>query len=135
MPARIRVVVAPSAVQDLEEMLAWYAETGVPDIGGRLFKEILGLVEGLTRNPEMGRMVPEFGAAFLRELIHPPFRIVYRRHGSEIQVVRVWRSERMLRIEDDSVTKAHDSTGSRAYGVAKSDKQRKRADPSGPADR
>ena len=30
------------------------------------------------------------------ELIHPPFRIVYRRGAAHIQVIRVWRSERLL---------------------------------------
>jgi hypothetical protein len=36
--------------------------------------------------------------AFLRELIHPPFRIVYRRAPERAWIVRVWRSERLLRL-------------------------------------
>jgi hypothetical protein len=28
--------------------------------------------------PESGRIVSEFGVANLREIIHPPFRIIYR---------------------------------------------------------
>lgn len=32
----------------------------------------------LDDQPEIGRIVRELGQAFLRELIHPPFRIVYR---------------------------------------------------------
>ncbi|MDJ0891444.1 MAG: type II toxin-antitoxin system RelE/ParE family toxin, partial [Gammaproteobacteria bacterium] len=32
----------------------------------------------------------------LRELIRPPFRIVYRRDPKHVRVVRVWRSERPL---------------------------------------
>lgn len=46
----------------------------------------------------MGRMVPEFGQPFLRELIQPPFRIVYRRDKGRVRVVRVWRSERLLQL-------------------------------------
>ena len=47
-------------------------------------------------NPEMGRIVPEFDRQFVRELIHPPFRIVYRREPKRVRIVRVWRSERLL---------------------------------------
>jgi toxin ParE1/3/4 len=48
--------------------------------------------------PEIGREVPELGLAQLREVIHPPFRIVYRLDDERVRVVRVWRSEPLLRI-------------------------------------
>jgi toxin ParE1/3/4 len=54
-------------------------------------------VERLADFPESGRIVPEFGIVHLREIIHPPFRIVYRLdHG--VRIVRVWRSERALKM-------------------------------------
>ena len=55
-------------------------------------------------DPDMGRIVPEFGPQFLRELIHPPFRIVYRREPKYVRIVRIRRSERLLRLTpgDDS---------------------------------
>jgi toxin ParE1/3/4 len=34
----------------------------------------------------------------LREVIYSPFRIIYRLDESRIRVVRVWRSERILKI-------------------------------------
>jgi hypothetical protein len=37
-------------------------------------------------------------------LIHPPFRIVYRRDTKRVRIVRVWRSERLLHIDSDSKT-------------------------------
>lgn len=45
----------------------------------------------------MGRIVPEFDQRFLRELIRPPFRIIYRRDPKHVRIVRVWRSERLLK--------------------------------------
>ncbi|MDZ7799805.1 MAG: hypothetical protein U5K81_03285 [Trueperaceae bacterium] len=42
--------------------------------------------------------MPEFDQPFLRELIHPPFRIVYRRDPQRLRIVRVWRSERLLHL-------------------------------------
>ena len=49
----------------------------------------------------MGRIVPEFDQPFLRELIRPPFRIVYRRDPRRVRVVRVWRSERLLNVPNE----------------------------------
>jgi hypothetical protein len=43
-------------------------------------------------------VVPEFDQPFLRELIHPPFRVVNRRDAQRVRIVRVWRSERLLHL-------------------------------------
>ncbi|MEE4173724.1 MAG: type II toxin-antitoxin system RelE/ParE family toxin [Xanthomonadales bacterium] len=88
---------AESALLDLEAVIDWYDEQGVPQVGQRLVEEVFARVEALVDHPELGRIVPEFGQAFLRELIHPPFRIVYRLDPGKVRVVRVWRSERLLR--------------------------------------
>ena len=85
-----------SALVDLETMRQWYAEQGAPNIGDRFVADIFNRIEALRDHPDMGRVVPEFEQPFLRELIHPPFRIVYRRDPGQIRVARVWRSERLL---------------------------------------
>ncbi len=95
---QITVSFADSALRDLEEIKIWYRKQDVSEIGERLVSEIFQQVESLIDHPEIGRIVPEFGQTFLREIIHPPFRIVYRRDTSRVQVVRVWRSERLLRL-------------------------------------
>ncbi len=97
MPA-ITIRFAESAVADLEEIKRWYAEQDVPDVGDRLISEIFERVETLRDHPDIGRVVPEFDQPFLRELIHPPFRIVYRREPKHVRIVRVWRSERLLQL-------------------------------------
>ena len=74
----IAITFAESALTDLEEIGTWYAEQGVPEVGTRLVLEVFERVEALADHPDMGRIVPEFSQPFLRELIHPPFRIVYR---------------------------------------------------------
>ena len=94
----ITIGFAESAVLDLETIKRWYAEQGVPEVGDRLVTEIFDRIEALRDHPEMGRMVPEFGQTFLRELIQPPFRIVYRHEQRTVRVVRVWRSERQLHL-------------------------------------
>jgi plasmid stabilization system protein ParE len=93
---------AESAVADLEELNAWYTEQGVPEVGDRIVSEIVESIEALADHPDMGRIVPEFDQPFLRELIRPPFRIVYRRAPRQVWIVRVWRSERLLSIAERS---------------------------------
>lgn len=97
MPA-IDIRFAESAIADLEEIERWYLEQGVPHIGDRLVAEIFDRIQVLRDHPGSGRMVPEFRRKSLRELIHPPFRIVYRREANRIRIVRVWRSERILHL-------------------------------------
>ena len=87
---------AESAIADLEAIKTWYTEQGVPDVGERFVIDIVTRIEALRDHPEMGRIVPEFDQPLLRELIHPPFRIVYRRDPKHVRIVRVWRSERLL---------------------------------------
>ena len=98
MPGRARISFAASAVADLEAIRAWYAGRQVPEVGGRLLREIVAQVERLADIPESGRVVPEFGLVQLREIIHPPFRIIYRLGENRVRVVRVWRSERQLEL-------------------------------------
>jgi len=98
----ITVAFAESALRDLAEIRNWYADQGVAEVDDRLVVEIFQLVERLVDHPDMGRVVPEFDQPFLRELIHPPFRIVYRRDPVRVRVVRVWRSECLLRLSPDT---------------------------------
>ena len=101
---RVVVSFAESALRDLEEIKAWYAGQGVPDIGERLVAKVLQRVETLVEHPDIGRIVPEFEQSFLRELIHPSFRIVYRHDARRVRIVQVWRSEGRLHLDPDSTT-------------------------------
>jgi plasmid stabilization system protein ParE len=96
--AKVAIRIAESALADLESIRTWYAEQDVPEVGERLIGEIVASIEALVDHPDMGRIVPEFDQCFLRELIRPPFRIVYRRDPAHVRVVRVWRCERLLEL-------------------------------------
>jgi len=101
MAGTMPITFAESAVQDLEDILAYYADQAMPKIGSRLVAEIIADIELLASQPRMGRMVPEFEQNFLLELIRPPFRIVYRVDRDQVRIVRVWRSERLLKLPQD----------------------------------
>lgn len=96
MKGKARISFAAAAVADLEDILRFYAEQQVPHVGQRLVAEIVAKIEHLADYPDMGRVVPEFGLEYLREVILPPFRIIYRHDGGRVRIVRIWRSERKL---------------------------------------
>jgi len=48
----------------------------------------------LRKHPRIGRIVPERAAAGYREIVLPPYRLVYLIAGSQIQVLRFWHSRR-----------------------------------------
>lgn len=98
MAGTIPITFSESAVQDLEDILAYYADQAMPQVGSRLVAEIITDIELLSSQPRMGRMVPEFAQDFLLELIRPPFRIVYRVDRDQVRIIRVWRSERLLKL-------------------------------------
>lgn len=93
---RTTLTFAESALQDLEAVLTWYEEQGAPRVGRRLLDDVFTRVDALLDHPQLGRVVPEFDQPFLRELIRPPFRIVYRVDPGKVRIVRVWRSERLM---------------------------------------
>ena len=94
----MKVRFTESAINDLRELLLYYEEQLVPQVGQRFVTEILDRIEILTDNPDIGRVVPEFSTDDIRELIHKPFRVVYLRESSTIFIIRVWRSERILEL-------------------------------------
>ena len=101
MPKKRSITFAISAFDDLESIRAWYRDQQqVPEVGDRLVKEIISQIERLADFPESGRVVPEFNIENLREIIFAPFRIVYRLDGNKIKIVRIWRSERLLKISE-----------------------------------
>ncbi|MCL2438606.1 MAG: type II toxin-antitoxin system RelE/ParE family toxin [Coriobacteriia bacterium] len=93
----ISVEIVESAAADLEDILDWYREELVPDVGIELVKKVRKRLTQLQSFPEIGREVPEFNDPTIRELIEPPFRIVYHFDGEIASVVKVWRSERLMK--------------------------------------
>jgi plasmid stabilization system protein ParE len=95
--AQVKVDLARSALGDLENIIRYYEDRGIPKVGHSRAVEIFCKIERLKRYPDSGRVVPEFGAEKLREIIFPPFRIVYQRSAGRLWVIRVWRSERLMK--------------------------------------
>ena len=86
------------AVDDVRGIRS-FIEQDSPHYASLVSHRIVSAVERLARFPESGRVVPEVQDPDLREVIHGPYRIVYRFVQSEVHIITVHHSARMLRIE------------------------------------
>lgn len=92
----MKIFISNSAFNDLEDIKQYYTDLSVPNVGEQYIIAIIDHIDTLSDNPEIGRIVPEFDEEKIRELIHPPFRIVYLKEKHTTHIIRVWRSERLL---------------------------------------
>jgi len=99
----VNISFSKSAIDDLESVKEYYHEQGVPRIGKNFVVAIVEHIETLVAHPDIGRVVPEFGDESIRELIHSQFRVVYLRESESINIIRVWRSERLLKLPGNGV--------------------------------
>jgi toxin ParE1/3/4 len=56
--------------------------------------------ESIALNPHIGRMVPEISNPEIRELTVKKFRIVYRVHEQEIEILTVFEGHKLLRLNE-----------------------------------
>jgi plasmid stabilization system protein ParE len=96
----VNISFSKSAIEDLESIQEYYIEQGVPQIGQGFVTAIVEHIETLSAHPDIGRVVPELNDELIRELIHAPFRIVYLRESKSVNIIRVWRSERLLNLPE-----------------------------------
>jgi toxin ParE1/3/4 len=94
----VKISFSNSAITDLDEIKSYYLEQGIPKVGDDIITSAFSHIETLLDHPDIGRVVPEFDQQHIRELIHSPYRIVYLRGDNHIQIIRIWRSERLLNI-------------------------------------
>jgi plasmid stabilization system protein ParE len=99
----VKLIIARSALNDLQDINSYYLEQGVPAVGQQFVTAILEKMQRLIEHPDSGRKVPEFNQDNIREIIHPPFRAVYLRETSAVNLVRVWRSERLLLLPEREI--------------------------------
>jgi addiction module RelE/StbE family toxin len=95
------IELAQSALDDLKDIKEYYQEQDAETVAVRLVDSILKSIKRLQDHPMSGRPVPELESRHIREIIRPPFRIVYWVRGDLISIVRVWRSERLLVMPED----------------------------------
>jgi toxin ParE1/3/4 len=79
------------AVEDLAAIKAFIGQESPAyalAVVGRLYQA----VGQLAQFPDSGRIVPEQTRSEIRELVRPPYRIVYRRRPDLVEILLVFRS-------------------------------------------
>jgi len=92
--ASLEILWTGPALSDLREIRTFITADGRPLAAKRWAQGIRTRVEALVEHPKSGRRVPEFPTARYREIIVPPFRIVYQLEDLQILILRVWHSHR-----------------------------------------
>src|SRR5712664_3811830 len=90
-----KVVLSPSARADLRDIVR-YISIDNPDEAVRFGRFLISRARLLAQSPELGRIVPEFEDALIREIIVRAYRIVYRVDHSQqlVEVIRFWHAAR-----------------------------------------
>jgi plasmid stabilization system protein ParE len=80
------------ALDDLDG-IRWFIARDSVGSASLVVNRLVAAAERLGSFPELGRVVPEFGRADVRELIRRPYRIVYRLvEEDELHVIAVHHS-------------------------------------------
>lgn len=90
-----RIRWAPQAASDLQAIRD-FIERDSPRYAAAVVERIVAAVDVLERFPFSGRRVPEHSREDVRELVRPPYRIVYRLVDDGVHVVTVFRSSQII---------------------------------------
>lgn len=98
MKQRYQVLWSSIAEKDLRSIIEYIADDN-PSNAVKIFKNIKKRAARLYDFPERGRIVPELrdqGILSYRELVIPPWRILYRVSEKEVHVLSVMDSRRNI---------------------------------------
>jgi plasmid stabilization system protein ParE len=65
-----------------------------PVAAAQWLERLLKAVDTLAELPDRGRVVPELARQDIRELILPPYRVIYRRDSKRVLILTVRHSSR-----------------------------------------
>ncbi|MBL7128814.1 MAG: type II toxin-antitoxin system RelE/ParE family toxin [Ignavibacteria bacterium] len=95
----MRVVWTNEALERLIEIEGFIAQDS-PQRAERFVDYLIKQGESISKNPNIGRIVPEISNPDIRELIAKKYRIVYRVKKSIIEILTVFEGHRLLRIDE-----------------------------------
>jgi toxin ParE1/3/4 len=84
----------PQASDDLQAIYDFIARDS-PHYAQLTVEDLLAAIDRLEQFPLLGRHVPERNREDLRELIKPPYRIVYR-VGEVVKILTTFRASRLF---------------------------------------
>jgi plasmid stabilization system protein ParE len=90
-----KISLTESALEDMESV-----EADINSYSPRLAKSIISRFfdkfDLIGTFPEMGRVVPEIGNPFIREVFHKKYRIIYLVKENSIEILRVIHGSKLI---------------------------------------
>ena len=77
--------------------IAEYISVSSPVYAEQVVERVTRRLEQAQRFPESGRTVPEYEHPDVRELVEPPYRLIYRVRPDAIEVLSILHGRRPLR--------------------------------------
>lgn len=77
-----------------------YISEDSPTRAKKFTNQIIQKAESLKKHPQKGRIVPEFSIPVLKELIYKNYRIVYKIKRDSLEILTVFESHRLIRINE-----------------------------------
>ena len=94
----MRVVWASQAEEQVDAAVSFIAADR-PAAARQWLVRLLDQVKSLEAFPDSGRVVPELERDDVRELLVDPYRVVYRRGASLVEIVTVWHARREFPVD------------------------------------
>ena len=92
----VKVVWTEIAVDDLRSIHSFISKDS-KKYADRFIDKLIARTDQLEKNPNSGRVVPEFNVETVRELIEGNYRIIYKVDQDFIAIVRIHHSARQLK--------------------------------------
>lgn len=91
----MEVIFTDHFLQRVEECTDYIALDHVPT-AVKWARGVFDHCQKLIKQPEIGRIVPEFGRPEIRELIHGAYRLVYELKTNQIDMLTIWHTKSMV---------------------------------------
>jgi toxin ParE1/3/4 len=91
----VKIVWSPLARDHVAQAFASIAAER-PSAALRWLEDVIDKTTALGSFPDMGRMVPEVRRPSVREVLVPPYRLLYRRDETEVLILALHHARREL---------------------------------------
>ena len=91
----MKVIWSNTAIEHLLTLFEQISKDS-PLYAQRIIERLIDRSEQIADFPLMGREVPEYQVRDIREVLEPPFRLIYQLHADQIDVLAVIHSTRIL---------------------------------------
>ncbi len=95
----MRVVWTREAMDRLSDIEDFISQDS-PQRAARFVNYLIQRGEGVSKNPRIGRIVPEISNPDIREVIAKKYRIVYKIQENKIEILTVFEGHKLLSLEE-----------------------------------